>query len=65
MKIVILGNSGSGKTTLAKRFSDQFGCAHLDLDDIRLGGRGSSPQPKLVLVVAIKPESEGEPGDGD
>ena len=33
-RIVIYGNSGSGKTTLAKRYSQQLGLFHLDLDEV-------------------------------
>ena len=33
-KVLIFGNSGAGKTTLAKKLSDKFTLAHLDLDNL-------------------------------
>ena len=34
-RISIVGNSGSGKSTAARRFAEQLGFAHLELDSLR------------------------------
>ena len=51
-KILIFGNSGAGKTTLAKKLSDKFTLAHLDLDN--LAWLNTQPPRRKPLKESIR-----------
>jgi len=52
MQIIIIGSSGSGKSTLAKKITNEFGCAHLDLDI--LAWKDLVPPERESLDVSMK-----------